>query len=356
MNEVLITIIIPVYNTEKYLKRCMDSVCGQTYRNLEIICINDGSTDGSLRILEEYAARDSRIQVLTQKNSGQAVARNLALDIATGEWITGLDSDDWIEPDTYASLLSYMGDDVDIIHFGTMVEDDSTEANPVDNHGYTDVKIAGKVPMTPDILIQTDVYIWNKLFRRSTIEKYGIRFPAGLIYEDTAFVYCIGCVSRCIYGTNKKYYHYIQRGYSTMGISRSKTPRALEHLAMAAFTHRYYVKQGKAETWRTALMRLFTIAYTQTARYLPEEMLPAMRKQAYRLAEDMGVATCYHCPGVQLLRAACRGRVERLFHGIYSDCDRYGLWPLRLWTIRHEADGNIHYCCGRRLFRTRRRM
>ena len=92
-----ISIIIPVYNVEKYLEKCLDSVVGQTYANLEIVCVNDGSKDGSLAILEEYARKDSRVKLISRENRGMSRTRNDALDVATGEWIMFLDSDDWID-------------------------------------------------------------------------------------------------------------------------------------------------------------------------------------------------------------------------------------------------------------------
>lgn len=330
MNVPLISVIIPVYNTEPYLRKCLDSVCGQTYTNLEIICVNDGSPDGSQAILEEYAARDARVKVLVQENAGLAAARNTGLSSAHGEWVTGVDSDDWIEPDTYESAIACADEGVDIIHFGTWVEDDSPQAHQVDNGGYTEVKVAGKTAMTPEILAGTDVYIWNKLFRRETLEKNGIRFPDGYIYEDGAFVYCMGCVSRNIYGLRKNLYHYIPRGCSTMGATHKKIPRAIEHLDITRYTYDYYVRHEKEKTWRAALVNLFNMAYGQTERYLPEEMLEDMRKQAWQLACDMGVTDCRHCYSVQALRAWRQGRLARLFHRIHGNRDTYGLGPLKL--------------------------
>ena len=115
----LISVIVPVYNTEKYLRKCLDSICGQTYRNLEIICVNDGSPDNSATILEEYAARDERIKVLTQANAGLAAARNAGLAFASGEWVTGVDSDDYLELDAYEYAINAATPDVDIVCFGT---------------------------------------------------------------------------------------------------------------------------------------------------------------------------------------------------------------------------------------------
>ena len=89
-----VSVIIPVYNVEKYLKQCLDSVVNQTLKDIEIICVNDGSTDNSLEILEEYAQKDNRIIIISQENQGQSVARNIALEKATGEYVGFVDSDD----------------------------------------------------------------------------------------------------------------------------------------------------------------------------------------------------------------------------------------------------------------------
>ena len=126
----LVSIIIPVYNVERYLRKCLDSICGQTHRNLEILCVNDGSTDGSAAILEEYAARDKRIKIFSQKNAGQGAARNLALNHATGEWVTGVDADDFLAIDAIEYACSGISDSVDIINFGILVIWENTAVDP----------------------------------------------------------------------------------------------------------------------------------------------------------------------------------------------------------------------------------
>lgn len=99
-----VSIIVPVYNVEKYLKRCLDSLVNQTLKDIEIICVNDGSTDGSLAILNEYVRNDDRIVVINQENSGQSVARNRGIDVAKGEYIGFVDSDDWVCEDYFERL------------------------------------------------------------------------------------------------------------------------------------------------------------------------------------------------------------------------------------------------------------
>ena len=104
----LVSVIIPVYNVERYLAQCLDSVSHQTYQNLEIICVNDGSRDGSPDILRRYADEDARIQVIDKANGGVSRARNDALDCACGEYIMFVDSDDWVEPDACENAVNTM--------------------------------------------------------------------------------------------------------------------------------------------------------------------------------------------------------------------------------------------------------
>ena len=101
----MISIIVPVYNVESYLRKCLDSILAQTYRDLEILVVDDGSTDGSGAICDEYAGKDDRIKVFHTENKGLSCARNLGLDSANGDWIGFVDSDDWIELDMYEVLL-----------------------------------------------------------------------------------------------------------------------------------------------------------------------------------------------------------------------------------------------------------
>lgn len=117
MENPLVSIIIPIYNAEKYLPHCLDSIIAQTYTNLEIICINDGSTDDSGRIILDYCSSDERISIISLKNGGVSNARNKGLDIANGEWVLFVDADDWLDGDCVERLLSVLDDDCDIVMF-----------------------------------------------------------------------------------------------------------------------------------------------------------------------------------------------------------------------------------------------
>lgn len=113
-----ISVIVPIYNVEKYIEKCINSIINQTYKDLEIILVDDGSTDSSGKICDEYAKKDKRIKVIHKKNGGVSSSRNIALTIANGDYITWIDSDDWIEKDTYSKLADIiLKNKADIIQF-----------------------------------------------------------------------------------------------------------------------------------------------------------------------------------------------------------------------------------------------
>ena len=179
----LISVIIPVYNTAQYLPRCLDSIIANEYKNLEIICINDGGIDNSLSILQEYEEKDNRIIVVDVPNGGVSKARNLGLDIATGDYICFVDSDDWIHKDFFNVLFLFAEqEDVDIIacrHRITNAYSDDEEIN------YNTLKTKlykGNALENHNI----KSYIWGRLFKRSIIGN--IRFENEVrISEDTLF-------------------------------------------------------------------------------------------------------------------------------------------------------------------------
>jgi len=170
----VISVIIPVYNVEQYLHRCLDSLIAQTYGNIELIIINDGSTDGSGRICDEYAVKDSRIRVIHQSNNGLSAALNTGLKKATGNYIGFVDSDDWIESDMYEVLYTAItSKSVPISIAGFYITSD-TESVPMINAKT----IPGGVISTKDILLyplkRDDYrgfcgYVWNKLYSAEII-------------------------------------------------------------------------------------------------------------------------------------------------------------------------------------------
>lgn len=181
-----VSIIVPVYNVEKYLKRCLDSLVNQTLNDIEIICINDGSTDDSLDILNEYAKRDERIVVINQENSGQSVARNKGIDVAKGEYIGFVDSDDWVSEDYFEKLYnSAIQNDAEIAVGGI-----------IRLHRFNRRKFLSfeQETVTSDINLKFELcdlpeksYVWNKIYKSSKLKEIGLKFEKGIIFEDCIF-------------------------------------------------------------------------------------------------------------------------------------------------------------------------
>ena len=271
-----ISVIIPVYNTAPYLCKCLDSVCNQTYRELEIICVNDGSTDNSAEILAEYAARDSRIIIISQENAGQAAARNAALDIATGTWITGVDSDDYIEPDSYEYCIRHLpsADDVKLIVFSFDAVDGHTGKQLYRYRQPAD----GLVTPTPDILYKTDCYFWNKLWHRDVILQAGIRFPEGMWFEDVAFFYLTApYLPKILYLPQEKAHYVRYSDYaSSIDKARALPHKNMERIKAVEIALEYYEKYPLPESMATLPSGLLLFFYRQLREFLtPETEQPA---------------------------------------------------------------------------------
>lgn len=210
----LLSVIVPVYNTAPWLRQCLDSICTQSYQNLEILCVDDGSTDNSAEILAEYALKDPRIKVFTQENAGLSAARNTALENATGEWIAGVDSDDWLEPGIYEEAMKSVTPAVDLVFFGVVKVNEAGQTLP--HSSYFNLPAAGEYPMTSDVAEKLNVCFWSKLWRRSLLEENCLRFPAGLIHEDEAMICLAAPYARNIAVRPVIGYAYRQRENSIM--------------------------------------------------------------------------------------------------------------------------------------------
>lgn len=186
MHNPKISVIVPVYNTEPYLCRCLDSIVNQTYKELEIILVDDGSSDKCGTICDEYAAKDNRVIVIHQENAGLSAARNTGLDAATGEYIGWVDSDDWIEPDMFQNLCQgILKNNADIAVCGYY----SHYANGKTKTRLLKEDIDGSAQkVLHSILDGSNIHCctWNKLFRASLFSN--LRFPIGMAYEDVFLI------------------------------------------------------------------------------------------------------------------------------------------------------------------------
>lgn len=194
-----ISVIVPIFNAGAYLAKCIESLIHQPYTALQIILVNDGSTDDSLAIAQQYAAQDSRIEVYTQTNQGQSVARNLGLQYAKGEYISFVDADDYIDADFYTTLMQHIGE-LDCVQIG-----------------YRRVTARGKVLLEK---LPKHFYQFTspcmRLYRRELFTQHNLRFPSGMIYEDVVF-------SLDFWGTKPSYRILSYTGYNYLANTSSTT-------------------------------------------------------------------------------------------------------------------------------------
>lgn len=277
MESPLLSVIIPVYNTAPWLRKCLDSVCGQTYRNLEIICVNDGSSDNSAEILAEYAAKDARVRVITQENAGLSAARNTGLKYASGQWVTGVDSDDYLLYETYSRLLPAMVAGCDMICYGikTVYEDGREVVND-----YLKLSMEGECPYDDELIVSTNAFFVNKLYRTELVRKWGIVFPEGLRHEDAAFVYSYMSQIRSIYFVTETMYCYLQRAGSITNSDRFKL-RAFDFCPVLECLYVYYKSHGVLQKRRGLYPLVFVELYEDAMCGLPGN-LQRRAKKLYR--------------------------------------------------------------------------
>lgn len=220
--EPLISVIVPVYNVEAYLPRCIDSILAQTYENLDILLVNDGSKDRSGAICDEYAQKDPRIRVFHKENGGQSTARNLALDAMEGEYVTFVDSDDWLETDAYSPMVELMEkEQVKLVSAGRY-----------DVSARTGERKIGLCPKRREVLSAEEMlgrlFTWDgcdsspcdKLFHSSLFAD--IRFPSRSNCEDVAIVYKLVEAAGRVAMLDKPIYNYYHRSGSTSSAALSE--------------------------------------------------------------------------------------------------------------------------------------
>ena len=217
----LISIIVPVYNVETYLAKCVDSILAQTYTNLEIFLVNDGSSDCCGKLCDEYAKEDKRIKVIHKKNGGLSDARNVAIDVTTGEFITFIDSDDYVTDDyimTLYSLIEKYECKVSIALYNTFVEGSKPK---VVNRVYRE-DCQTNIKAIEEMFYQEkyDTASWAKLYH-SSLFATGIRYPKGIVYEDLATTYLLIFQSDKVAFCNRRIYNYLLRRDSIEGSSFS---------------------------------------------------------------------------------------------------------------------------------------
>lgn len=219
MENILVSVVIPIYNAEKYLRECLNSILNQTISNIEVICIDDGSNDKSVDICKEYIKKDNRVRLLTQENSGPSIARNRGIEEATGEWISFVDADDWLEKNMFEKLIS-VSEDSDIVicnHYKNMPKSKEKvhiklgEGKQIWNKERINIELRkflckGIKEYKPYLTVGAP---WARIYRLSLIKEYNVTFPVSVRRTEDG-IFNMNIFERCkkIIYLNEPLYHY----------------------------------------------------------------------------------------------------------------------------------------------------
>lgn len=286
----LISVIIPVYNAEKYLRECLDSVCGQTLQDIEIICVDDGSVDGSAGILGEYAAEDSRISVISQSNAGAGAARNRGMEAASGEYLAFIDADDFWKPQllekAYEQAEKY---DADLCLYQNAVYDEITGSAagvpyaawlPSSSQAFRPAEYADR------LFQMTAPAPGYRIYRRDMIRKYGLTFLPQHIAEDIYFVFLSMAFAERICFI-REVYAFLRRGIgSNLSSALWKYPRETHHSLLQIRSR--LEEAGLYETYR----KTFRTAAISSSEYIflriPADILP--EEERLRMLAELDIA------------------------------------------------------------------
>lgn len=219
----MISIIVPVYNAEEYLKNCVDSLCGQTYRDIEIILVDDGSKDSSPQICDQYAQVDGRVKVIHKKNNeGLGNARRTGVEYAKGDWICYVDADDWIEKETFTEISVLLSEEVDILVFGMCLWYEDVNGKVLWKESVVpEEKQKIKIEGIGNLILLLDLqrvfpYMCNKIYRTTFIRENNIEFNTIKSMEDFFYNIEIFKYAQCVVTVNKAFYNYRKPARETL--------------------------------------------------------------------------------------------------------------------------------------------
>lgn len=240
-----VSIVVPVYNGEDSIEECLGNLTKQTLKEIEIICVNDGSTDGSLEVINKMIEKDARIRVVSRENGGLSCARNTGLENVKTPYVMFCDADDYFAPEMCKTMVQAIEEnEVDLVACGTEVEYKAHSEIEESDNNYYRIKFSGKNYINEEIIAKTDVSVCDKIFRVDLIKKYKIEFPEGLNNEDYYFYNAYMSVVNTIFFVNKKLYRYIRHEDSIMSDNFNKNAYSPDHLLIAIKLFDFYKKNG----------------------------------------------------------------------------------------------------------------
>ncbi|WP_407431826.1 glycosyltransferase [Methanobrevibacter sp.] len=296
MSEIKVSIIVPVYNTGNYLEECLDSIVNQSLKDIEIICVNDGSTDNSLKILEEYAKKDSRVKILTIENSGLSIARNVGIKHANGKYIGFVDSDDFVNEYMFEKLyVSCELNNLDLSICKISLFDNVT-GKFYDDMEYYNLSVFENLEKdvfnaddTTSFTCDIVVNAYNKLYRKSLLEDNSIEFPPHLIFEDEVFFIKSYLLAQRISVVNEFLYYYrINRDGSISYLDKENN--YVDMVYVYKKEREFFKQVNKYSEYKVALANrmLFLIfaRYTQTAPKYKENFYNVLKEDLIEVLAD----------------------------------------------------------------------
>lgn len=264
--DIKISVMIPVYNTSKYLEKCLNSIINQSLKEIEIICVNDGSTDNSLEILREFQEKDNRIIIIDKKNAGVSCARNEALKIVKGEYCLNIDSDDWIEQNFLEEMyLKAKKDNLDLV-ISDIIFDYQNRIEIVEELKIKDsVVISGEEyrELFFNKKLRVEGYTWNKLIRTNFYKNNNILFNEEVSFlEDYEVILKLAYYLKRIGKLNKAYYHYIQRKNSASNNIQNVEKNFCQTIQVFNNLENFYKNRDKKICLKLKKEKIFSMQYS----------------------------------------------------------------------------------------------
>lgn len=243
-----ISIIVPCYNQINFLPRCLDSLIGQTFRDIEILCVNDASTDATLDVINEYTKKDKRIKLVDVEHGGLGWARNCGIQQATGKYVMFCDSDDEFLPVTCERLFYTIEDnDCDVAMCSAKIVYESDYHMKPSDDVYYNLKFTGSSEISRDIINKVDVSVWNKIFKKSLIDKYQIKFIEGRLYEDASFTWKYFSIAKKFYCIQDQLYVYYRHKGTIMNKTFAKANKSIDHVYVADNIYEFLLENNLLE-------------------------------------------------------------------------------------------------------------
>lgn len=344
-----ISIIMPVYNAGEFLLKSINSLVNQTYKNIEIICINDGSKDNSLQILQDFTKKDSRIKIFDQQNSGPAKARNLGLENASGDYIMFCDADDWYEPTMIEEMLNAITqNNVDFAMCDCNVIEEKNHNRSGGDINYHKLNNFGLYQLDDNHKLNINVVLWNKIFKKSVIDKYDIKFPIGYESDDLAFIYQYLSVSKTFYGLNKQLYNYRLLANSIMGkfLSNKSNDKIFDVIYVFEFVIKFLSKHNifKHNLW--VLKGLLGQISWYLNKMSKEANILFLQKINQLITSLLADDILKNYPQLLL----CKKKQYQKAIDIFNGFKKYKLLGLTIFKIKKSKNKQNYYFLGMKLY------